>query len=279
LTLLPDAQAAGMTTALLALDDPALRRAHDRRVSIAIGASLVIHALTIAMLRGLMPPIYASPQASAGSSSTLQAILAGPKSEHASAEPKEIDMPVEPELLLPPAAKPVASPIPRPPPPTGPLPGDNPAGTGPSTPEIRIALRTIDDPAALGPEYVVRVAQRFPVRAGKPPMLLGSPAVMYPPAAVESHAERRVAVLLTLRADGSIAESQLIPEDPLFGPPVLDALKSTQFAPAEVDGKPVPYWAIVEFVFSLGRPSAGPVADRGYGRSGTTYPGQPSVGR
>lgn len=269
-----------MTTALLALDDPALRRVHDRRLSIAFGASLVIHALTIATLRGLLPPIYASPQASAGSPSILQAILAGPKSEPAPAEPTTIDMPAEPELLLPPAAKPIASPIQRPPPPpTGPLPGGNPARTGPSTPEISIAVGTIDDPAALGPEYVVRLAQRFPVRAAKLPMLLGSPIVMYPRAAVESGAERRVAVLLTLRADGSIAESQLVHEDPLFGPVVLEALKSTQFAPAEIDGKPVPYWAIVEFVFLLSRPSAGPVADRGYGRSDVTYPRQPSVGR
>jgi len=268
-----------MATALLALDDPALRRAHDRRLSLAIGASLVIHALTIATLRGLMPPIYASPQPSPGSSATLQAILAGPKSEPAPTEPTTIEMPVEPELLLPPAAKPIESPIRRPPPPTGPLPGGNPARTGPSTPEISIAVGTIDDPAALGPEYVVRLAQRFPVRAAKPAILVGSPIVMYPPAAVESGAERRVSVLLTLRADGSIAESQLVHEDPLFGPVVLEALKSTQFAPAEIDGKPVPYWAIVEFVFLLSRPSAGPVADRGYGRSGATYPRQPSVGR
>jgi TonB family protein len=187
----------------------------------------------------------------------------------------------EPNLLLPPAANPSETAIRRPPPQTGPQPGGNPARVGPNTPEVSVAVGTIDDPAKLGPDYVARLAQRFPQPAMKPPLLLGSPIVVYPQAALEAGMERRIAVLLTLRADGTIAESQLVREDPLFGPPVLDALRNTQFAPAEIDGKPVPYWAIVEFVFSLGRPSAPPVADRGYGRRGATYPypRYPSVGR
>jgi hypothetical protein len=86
-------------------------------------------------------------------------------------------------------------------------------------------------------------------------------------------------VLLTLRADGSIAESQLVREDPLFGPAVLDALKNAQFSPAEIDGKPVPYWAIVEFVFLLGQTRAPPLAERARPRRGAAYPVQPSVGR
>jgi hypothetical protein len=269
-----------MTTALLALDDRAMRRADDRRLSIALGASLVIHALTIAALRGLVPAIYTSSQAGAGSFAVLQAVLAGPKSEPAPAQPAEPEIAVAPSLLLPPAGNPVQTPVHRPPSPTAPLPsGGNPGRAGPSTPEISIAVGMIDDPAKLGPDYALRLAQRFPDRAAKPPMLLGSPIVMYPPAALESGAERRVAVLLALRGDGSIAESQLVHEDPLFGPVVLESLKSTQFAPAEIDGKPVPYWAIVEFVFSLGHPLAPPLTERGPPRRGVFYPRQPSVGR
>jgi hypothetical protein len=150
---------------------------------------------------------------------------------------------------------------------------------GPNTPDVSIAVRMVDDPAKLGPDFVARLAQSFPSPASKAPMLIGVPIVSYPPAALESGTERRVAVLLTLRADGSIAESQLVPEDPLFGPAVLDGLKSARFEPAEIDGNPVPYWTIAEFLFSLSRPSAPPVAEPGYGRRGITYPRQPSVGR
>ena len=270
-----------MTAALLAGDNRALRRTDERRLSVAIGASLVIHALLIAALRGLVTALYAFQPAGAGSFSALQAVLAGAKSEPAPTEPTETEITVEPNLLLPPAAHPIEAPLRRPPPQTGPQPGGNPARTGPNAPEVSIAVGTIDDPAKLGLDFVARLAQRFPERAAKPPMLLGSPIMAYPAAALEAGIERRVAALLTLRADGSIAESQLLHEDPLFGPVVLDALKSAQFAPAEIDGNPVPYWAIVEFVFSLSRPNAPPVAARGIARRGAAYPypPQPSVGK
>src|SRR5258708_39685723 len=113
----------GMTAALLDLDDRALRRADDRRLSMAIGASLVIHALAIAVLRGLVPAIYAYPQANVGTFSTLQAVLAGPKSEPAPTESTATEITVEPNLMLPPAGNPIEAPIRRPPPQTGPLPG------------------------------------------------------------------------------------------------------------------------------------------------------------
>jgi hypothetical protein len=271
----------GMTGAPLALDDRALRRADERRLSIAIGASLVIHALTIAALRGLVPTFYAVAQAGGGNSSTLQAVLAGPKSEPVPTEPAETEITVDPNLLLPPAEHPIEAPLRRPPPLTSAQAGDNSARAGSNTSEVITAIRTIDDPAKLGLDYVARLAQRFPDRAAKPPMLIGAPVIAYPPAALESGVQRRVAALLTLRADGSIEESQLVHEDTLFGPTVLDALKGVQFAPAEIDGNPVPYWAIVEFVFLLGHPAAPQVVERGSARRGLThpYPPQPSVGR
>ncbi len=269
----------GMTGAPLAVDDRALRRTDERRLSIAIGASLVIHALTIAALRGLLPALYAFPPAGAGNFSALQAVLAGPKSEPVPAEPVETEVRVEPNLLVPPAEHPIEAPTRRPPPQTSLQPGDNSARAGSNSLEVVTAIRTIDDPAKLGLDYVARLAQRFPERAAKLPMLIGAPVIAYPPAALESGVQRRLAVLLTLRADGSIEESQLVHEDPLFGPTVLDALHGVQFAPAEIDGNPVPYWAIVEFVFLLGRPAAPAVAAQGPTRRGLVLPRQPSVGR
>ncbi|HTS23783.1 MAG TPA: energy transducer TonB [Casimicrobiaceae bacterium] len=259
------------------LDDGELKRAYDRRLSIAVGASLVIHALTIAAMRGL-PAVYGFPQPGPSSLPVLRAVLEGPKTEPAPAEPSEPVTMLEPEIEQPPAEHAIELPKPPPSPPTGPPSGGNPARAGADTPEVSIAVGMIDDPSRLGAEQVAMLVQRFPQRVARPPVLLGSPIIAYPPEALSSGLERRVEVLLTLGADGSIAETQLVHDDPLFGPPVLDAIKTLRFAPAEIDGKPVPYWAIVEVVFSLGRPRA-PVAQRVAPRRGLILSPQPSVGR
>ncbi len=243
----------GVAGLALALDGSATRRDGDRRLSIAIGVSLLVHALTIAALRGLLPTIHSYAQGGAGSFTALQAVLAEPKGEPAPAEPEPA---IEPSLLLPPNANPIETPIQRPTPQTAPTPGGGPASSGPNSPDVSIAVGLIDDPARLGPDYVVRLAQRFPERVSKTPLLLGSPIVMYPAAAMAAGAERRVAALLTVDANGRIADSQLLPDDAMFGPVVQEALINARFAPAEIDSRTVPYWAILEFVFTLGRPSA-----------------------
>jgi TonB family protein len=267
-----------MNAAFPALDQQALKRVDDRRLSIAIGASLVIHALTIATLRGLMPAINISSQPGVGGGvTTLQAVIAAPSLEPIALQEPLPRLQIDPNLLLPPALRPIELLDRRP------LSQTESAGSvtyrsGSDRRQVSIAVGTIDDPARIGPDYVARLAQRFPHRAAKRPALLGSPIVTYPAGALESGTERRVTILLTLRADGSIADSQLTYDDPLFGPAALEALKSAQFTPAEIDGKPIPYWAIVEFVFSLSQPSSAPSA-RSYARRGAAYPGYPSVGR
>jgi TonB family protein len=137
---------------------------------------------------------------------------------------------------------------------------------------------TIADPAVLGPDYVAQLAQRFPDRAPKVPMLLGAPVVIYPRAALEAGIEGRFAAVVMLDARGRITESRLVVDDPIFGPAVLDALKTMEFAPAEFADGPVPYWAIVEIVFRIGRPDAPSVASTP-SRNRPTLPRQPSVGR
>ncbi len=264
----------------MAVADAAARRTADRRLSIALGASLLIHGLTIAALRGQLPAIYAFPEAGRGGLAVLQAVLAPPKSEPVLLEPILPEPTVEPELLLPPAANPLEVPEPSVPPPTGPRSDRDAAPTGAETPAVRIGVGTIDDPAKIGTEYVARLAERFPVRAEKAPLLQGVPIVVFPPAALESRQARRIVALLTVAADGSIADAQLASDDPLFGPVVLDALKSVRFEPAEIGGKPIAYWAIVEFVFEFGPPASAPApAERRVARRGAYLPLQPSVGR
>jgi hypothetical protein len=261
----------------IALDDGAIRRTGERRLSIAIGVSLLVHAVTIASLRGLWPTIYTYAQGGAGSFTTLQAVLAGPRTEPSPAEQTEPEPAINPSLMLPPGANPIETAIQRPPPQTAPTPGGGPVRSGPNSPDVSVAVGLIDDPARLGPDYVVRLAQRFPERVSKTPLLLGSPIVMYPAAAMAAGAERRIAALLILDADGRIVDAQLIPDDPMFAPVVQEALKNAQFAPAEVDTRTVPYWAILEFVFTLERPSA-PAPSRA-ARTGAPIARQPNVGR
>ncbi len=261
----------------IALDDGAIRRTGERRLSIAIGVSLLVHAVTIASLRGLLPTIYTYAQGGAGSFTTLQAVLAGPRTEPSPAEQTEPEPAINPRLMLPPGANPIETAIPQPPPQTAPTPGGGPVRSGPNSPDVSVALGLIDDPARLGPDYVVRLAQRFPERVSKTPLLLGSPIVMYPAAAMAAGAERRIAALLMLDADGRIVDAQLVPDDPMFASVVQDALKNAQFAPAEVDTRTVPYWAILEFVFTLERPSA-PAPSRA-ARTSAPIVRQPNVGR
>jgi hypothetical protein len=256
--------------------EDAIRSASERRLSIAIGISLVVHALAIASLRGVLPSIYTYAQGGVGSLTVLQAVLAGPKSEPVP-EPPPPEPAIEPALLVPPGTTPLEAPVERPPPQTGPLQGGGPTRSGPASPDVSVAVGLIEDPARLGPGYAARLAQRFPERVSKPPQLLGSPVVMYPAAAMASGIERRVAVLITLDAKGGIVDSQMIPDDPLFGPVVKEALRNAQFTPAEIDMATVPYWAIVEFVFSLTRADA-PAPPPRSARARAPFR-QPSVGR
>ena len=76
-----------------------------------------------------------------------------------------------------------------------------------------------------------------------------------------------------LYADGRIIETNLYPDDPLFAQTVLDVLSRARFAPAQMDGKPEPYWTILEFVFTLRRSVVPPAEPR---TSGSV---QPSVGK
>lgn len=265
-----------MAVAAVSFDDSASERSSERRLFIALGISLLVHAITIGLLRGVLPTIHTYAQGGVGSVPALQAMLAGPKNEVAP-EPVVPEPAIDAGLLAPPAANPIEPAIQRPLPPTAPDFGGGPTRRGANNPDISIAVGLIDDPARLGPDYLPRLAQRFPDRISKPPQLFASPTVTYPAAAIASGTEQRIAALLILDATGKIVESELIPNDPLFGPVVLDALNNTQFTAAEIDTTPVPYWAIVEFVFMLERPSAPPQPKRtaGTGRSFR----QPSVGR
>ncbi len=253
-----------VTRATLVLD-ASEGRAVERRLTAAVGASIVIHALVITSLRTLIPQPPAQDVRARNNFATLQAVLAAPRTEVDPEPLAPLQHPAPPALFLPPVEVPIESAsqrarLPAFAPPPGPVPR-----SGSDRPQVVISVRLIDDPSWLGTDYALSLAQRFSRRAQKPPALIGSPAVVYPSAALEAGSGGRVAALLTIDAQGHILESTLLPADGLFAPAVANALKTAQFTPAEIDGKPIPYWAIVEYYFSIVRPLA--------------TPHQPSVGR
>jgi len=262
----------------LAIEPNALRGSDDRRLAIAIGASLVVHALLIAALRTAAPTVQVYSQGGVGAVVALRAVLAGPVFE----PPKEELISPEPmldtKLLAPALMKPVEITFGRSQPRTAPVVGGGPALSGPTTPDVSVAVKTITDPSLLGSRYVTDLAQRVPTRASEDAALIGSPGVIYPRAALEQGIEGRFAVLVTLDAKGKVTSSELVVDDALFGPVMLEALDTAQFIPAKVQGKPVPYWAIVEFIFTIGRPAPSSTASAP-ARGRPAYPRQPSVGR
>ena len=255
-----------VTGATLDLHANGDERAVDRRLTVALGASLVLPALVVASLRGLVPPTPKQDVGPASNFAPLQAVLAGPRTEIVTPELVPLEPLIPPALFLPPlrdiielTPRQAQTPVRAPPP--GPV-----QRPGTDRPPVSISVRLSDDPSRLGADYALALAQKFPRRASKPPALLGSLSVVYPPAALDAGTEGSVAALLNLNAQGRVLDSTLLPEGGLFAPAVADALKTAEFTPAEVDGKPIAYWAIVEFFFSIAHPSA-------------AQSRQPSVGR
>ena len=94
------------------------------------------------------------------------------------------------------------------------------------------------------------------MRAARAPKLNGSVITGYPIDAARAHQSARIAAVLTVDVSGNIVERDTVlsPDDPMFRTAVLSALANAQFTPAELDGKPMPYWAILEFVFDIDPP-------------------------
>jgi TonB family protein len=115
----------------------------------------------------------------------------------------------------------------------------------------RVVVGPVVDLARLPPSDAARVRQSFAPNVHREPQLAGSLAVPYPTAALRLRSEGRVLVLVSLDAEGQITDAKTFPEPSVFGPSVLAALKGARFRPALLDDKPVPYWTMLEFVFTI----------------------------
>jgi hypothetical protein len=219
----------------------------ERRLSVAIAMSLLFHAVLLAF--GMQFLIRPSSPTGWGSV-VLQAVL-----QEAATQPEA----TAPEVLITQPAEAAKEVVPAEPPrvqPPGPVGAAQSAPTagasvapGAVDPRHSVTGGVILDPAKVGARYATALAQLFPDRPARRPQLTTPPVLSYPRAAIESRAQARIAAILIIDERGEIVEKSIVPNDPVFGPVVSEALEATRFSPAETDGSPVRYWTILEFVF------------------------------
>ncbi|NDP41514.1 MAG: energy transducer TonB [Aromatoleum sp.] len=230
-------------------------RAPDRPLLWSLAASLVLHALVV----GTSPRSAKIPEtvarSAAGTPGPLQVLLEAGRVAAAPA-PVEVERAVVPFELVP-EEIPVEAPAmrearPRAGQPLGsPLASAATASAEAADPLGSIAIGPLKDAENLGLLAAAELALRYPTPAQRPPRLQGTLIAAYPLNALRARVERRVTVLLTIDADGAITAARVTPDDPDFGPAALAALQGAHFQPADFDGKPIPYWAILEFLFTV----------------------------
>ena len=243
-----------------AVFDPALfdsPAATERPLGVSMLASTLFHLLVIAALTTVAPRIALLPSWQGASAPILvelqrQAALAPespPEPVPVISVPDRLPLlaPVFPKELTIKVPVPLATPsnaAARPP---------LSIRTGPPNPHGSVAVGLLRNPEWVSTAVAARLAQRFPATPARAPRLNGAVITGYPIEAARAHRSARIAAVLTIDASGNIVERDtlLSPDDPTFRSAVLTALAGTRFAPAENDGKPVGYWAIMEFVFDI----------------------------
>ncbi|TMH09092.1 MAG: hypothetical protein E6H67_00065 [Betaproteobacteria bacterium] len=250
-----------MTSVTASLPGFPAPRDTGQRLTLSLALSVAAHLVVIAMLAGLLKPMWTPILGRAGQALPIEVATAPPEAPAPASE-----LPMAPQ-------RPGSAPALRPAPPLSPPQAEVPAqpfGVSVQTdvnaetlsadappPPGDVSVGAIIDSERLGHAQALRLAQRFPRTAAKPPRLREPLIVPYPPRAARAHAEARIAVLLLLDATGRVVDTTLFPDESLFGPAIVDALNGARLAPAEADAKPMPYWMILEFVFSM-RPVAKP---------------------
>jgi hypothetical protein len=224
-----------------------------RRVSIALGASTLIHVILLALLGGIFQAWPRTSPQGIGSTLVLHAFLQGPDTP-VQVEPPPV-MTVVPETPKEPLLPPPATARPAPQAPTGDYgswrePSEN-ATPGAPDPPVLITSRTLQDASKLGASYAEALARQFPDRVQREPQLRSPLVVLYPRAGIDKRMSARIAAQLTINENGEIVERRLIPDEPVFGPAVAEALAGVRFSPAEIEGKAVPYYVIIEFAFAI----------------------------
>ncbi len=104
-------------------------------------------------------------------------------------------------------------------------------------------------------DLAATLQQRFPQVPARLPRLNGTLSVMYPTKAAMQGRSKSLGALLSIDDEGRITDVRVSPQDPDFAMAILTALRNARFTPATVDGKAVPYWAVMSFDFAIDGPT------------------------
>jgi hypothetical protein len=259
-----------MTSVTAFMPGPRAARDAGQRLTVSLALSILAHVIVIAIFAGLLKPMLTPVPGRTGQALPIEVALVGVRPIAFTAPPESPAMVSEvPEIPPPLGAAPSLSAIAAPISPPAATPIDAPplgvsvqadanadtVSADATPPPGHTSVAPIADSERLGHAQALRLAQRFPHGAAKPPKLRDPLIVPYPPRAARAHAEARIAVLLLLDATGKVVDTTLFPDEPLFGPTIVDALSTVHFVAAEADAKQIPYWVILEFVFSMGNPT------------------------
>ena len=254
--------------------------AEPRRIGIALLCSMAAHALLLLVVAGVVKLLPEPTLPVLGEPLVLQAVLDGGRTAAQPVEPAPAPPP--PEAIVPAAAIPAVSAT------TGPgkeagVPGTAPARvtTEPPPVEGSVAVGPIEDPQALHDPALAAITARYAEVAEKPPKARGAVIVAYPLPARRTHTGLRVTAVLEIDERGSVMSTTVVPDHQWFTPAIMDALRNARFAPAELRGKPMPYWLALEFVFAIapgGTPAAAATSpSSGEGSSAATSAPAPAA--
>jgi hypothetical protein len=225
------------------------RSKEERRLSIAFAASVAAHA---AALFGIAAhEVVRQPSSALGwGPAVLEAVLMQPATQPDVAPPEVITVQSHEESNAPASATPATAQPPGSVSPmqAGPVLGPA-AAPGMADPPLSVTVGAIIEPATFGLRYANALKAKFPEPVMRPPQLRSSLVLSYPRAAIETRTQARIAAFLTIDEQGEIVDAELVPDEPLFGPGIHDALRQAHFVPADTDNRPVRYWAILEFAF------------------------------
>ncbi|HKW81791.1 MAG TPA: energy transducer TonB [Casimicrobiaceae bacterium] len=253
-----------------AVFDPALfdpPAATERPLGVSMLASTLLHLLVIAALTSVAPRIALLPSWQGTSAPILVELQQPPPpAPEPPPEPAPVISVPEPSPLVvqaPPSEPTIKVPVPVATPSSATARPPLSIRAGPPNPRGSVAVGLLSNPEWVSTAVAARLAQRFPATPARAPKLNGAVITGYPAEAARAHQSARIAAVLTIDASGNIVERDtlLSPDDPTFRQAVLTALAGTRFTPAESDGKPVGYWAILEFVFDID-PLPGAAAQR-----------------
>ena len=246
----------------------------DQRLWMSFAASLLAHAVALAVFAGMLLPAPVPVSVKLGDPAVMQVLLQGSQPTETPAEPAAATVDIAPPRpIIEPVRTPLAAPKVQESPPEPRVPvrridlrapaahvtgAEAPAesipdalGSDTPIPPGDVAVGAAESAEPMGHAQALRLAQRFPQDVSRTPQLRDPLVVPYPPRAARAHREARIWALLIIDANGNATEATLLPDDALFGPTVENALRSAKFKAAEADSQPVTYWLLLEFVFTM----------------------------